>query len=155
MIAVLPDEISAFEAYRLLQFHGISPENLALVGKGYSAPESVGLIDPSHVVWRYGRYGAYVLGLIGLQVALWWTVSWGLSYVLYLTAALLGAAIGGFLGMGMGIAYGIIFKSATAIACHNCLKRGQYLLLLEGNEALTRKGKYVLSTYAHPSDIPF
>jgi hypothetical protein len=37
MIAVLPDEVSAFEAYRLLQFHGISPENLALVGKGYSA----------------------------------------------------------------------------------------------------------------------
>ena len=55
LIAVLPDELSAFEAYRLLQLHGISPENLALVGKGYTAPERVGLIEPSHIVRRYGR----------------------------------------------------------------------------------------------------
>jgi hypothetical protein len=48
----------------------------------------------------------------------------------------------------LGVVYGIIFKSATAIACHNCLKRGQYLLLLEGSEALTRKGREILSGYS-------
>ena len=155
MIAVLPDEVSAFEAYRLLQFHGISPENLALVGKGYSAPESVGLADPKVMVQRYGRYGTCLVGLLGLGIGLWWSWFWALPYPLNIGSGLLGAGIGGFLGMGLGTAYGILFKSATAIACHNCLKKGQYLLLLEGDESLTRKGKYVLSTYAHPSDMPF
>ena len=64
MIAVLPDESSAFEAYRLLQCHGISPEHLALVGKGYSSPDSVGLFNPTFTAWRYAKRGMFWLGVI-------------------------------------------------------------------------------------------
>jgi hypothetical protein len=148
MIAVLPDELAAFEAYRLLQVHGISPENLALVGKGYTTPESVGLLEPSKVVWRYGRYGMYFLGVAGLVIALVVAVSMNLDYALLFAAGLGGMGLGGIIGLVVGMIYGVIFKSATAIACHNCLKQGQYLLLLEGSEALTRKGREILSSYA-------
>jgi len=148
MIAVLPDEMSAFEAYRLLQLHGISPENLALVGEGYTAPESVGLIEPSQVVWRYGRYGLYFLSLVGLAIALVVAVSMGLEYQWLFLVGFGGLGLGGVVGLLVGMIYGVLFKSATAIACHNCLKQGQYLLLLEGSESLTRKGKEILSSYA-------
>jgi len=148
MIAVLPDELSAFEAYRLLQLHGISPEHLALVGEGYTKPESVGLIEPSKVVWRYGRYGMYFLSVVGLAIALVVAVSMNLGYQWLFVAGMAGLGLGAIVGLMFGMIYGVIFKSATAIACHNCLKQGQYLLLLEGSEALTRKGKEILSSYA-------
>ncbi|MFN3926319.1 MAG: hypothetical protein ACK4QL_03130 [Pseudanabaenaceae cyanobacterium] len=154
MIAVLPDEVSAFEAYRLLQLHGISPENLALVGKGYTAPESVGLVEPSQVVWRYGCYGMAGLSglgvLLGLGLGMYWQTSW--QILAFLGAIGLGA--GASLGLVLGMVYGIVFKSATAIACHNYLKRGQYLLLLEGSEALTRRGREILSHYAQQPYSP-
>ncbi len=153
MIAVLPDEVSAFEAYRLLQFHGISPENLALVGKGYTDPESVGLIEPTRVVWRYGRYGMYCLSVLGVAIAVGLAMFMQRDYLWWLVAGTAGLVLGGCVGLVAGMVYGLIFKTATAIACHNCLKRGQYLLLLEGSEALTRRGKEILSSYAVPPEL--
>ena len=70
MIAVLPDESSAFEAYRLLQCHGISPENLALVGKGYTSPDNVGLLNPTHTTWRYAKRGMFWLGITSLGMGI-------------------------------------------------------------------------------------
>ena len=54
-IVVLPDEASAFQAYRLLHYHGISPENLAIVGEGYSSPERVGLMSPLRIACQKAR----------------------------------------------------------------------------------------------------
>jgi hypothetical protein len=153
MIAVLPDESSAFEAYRLLQCHGISPENLALVGKGYSSPDSVGLFNPTRTTWRYAKRAMLWVGgssaalgiilhlLLKLQLPNldWYQTLFVITSTLALIGMLLGAAI--------GTLYGWFFKSSLSISCRNCLDRGQYLLMLEGSESLTRKGREILNSY--------
>jgi len=153
MIAVLPDESSAFEAYRLLQCHGISPENLALVGKGYSSPDSVGLFNPAYTTWRYAKRGMLWLGLtstiMGTLLYLIFSIKlpnldWyqGL-FTIASTSGLIGIVIGG----AIGTVYGWFFKSSLSISCRSCLDRGQYLLMLEGSENLTRKGREILDDY--------
>lgn len=154
MIAVLPDEASAFEAYRLLQNHGISPENLALVGRGYSSPENVGLIEPRRMAWRYAKYGMWLLGILGalagtiVQFAMHLkllTMTWGQTM---LVIVIISSIVGSLAGAILGAVYGLFYKSSTSIACRNCLRQGQYLLLLEGSEVLTRRGREILNRYA-------
>ena len=153
MIAVLPDESSAFEAYRLLQCHGISPENLALVGKGYSSPESVGLINPTRMTWRYAKQGMLWLGIISTLMGIILYVILRLQlpsldwyqalFAIASTSGLIGMVIGG----AIGTFYGWFFKSSLSISCRSCLEKGQYLLMLEGSETLTRKGREILDSY--------
>ncbi|WP_322095857.1 hypothetical protein [Pseudanabaena mucicola] len=153
MIAVLPDESSAFEAYRLLQCHGISPEHLALVGKGYSSPDSVGLFNPAHTTWNYAKLGMLWLGMVStiVGVTLYFIFKINLPnldwYQALFTIASTSGLIGIFTGGTIGTLYGWFFKSSLSISCRGCLERGQYLLLLEGSESLTRKGREILDNY--------
>jgi hypothetical protein len=59
------------------------------------------------------------------------------------TSGIIGIAIGGVIGT----LYGWFFKSSLSISCRNCLDRGQYLLMLEGSETLTRRGREILDSY--------
>lgn len=153
MIAVLPDESSAFEAYRLLQCHGISPENLALVGKGYSSPDSVGLFNPTRTTWRYAKRAMFLSGMISSSLGIILHLLLNLQLpnlnwyqtLLVITATL--GIIGIVVGAAIGTLYGWFFKSSLSISCRNCLDRGQYLLMLEGSESLTRKGREILNSY--------
>ncbi len=157
MIAVLPDEASAFRAYMVLQRHGISPENLALVGRGYSSPESVGLIEPGRMAWKYAKYGMILIGILGAvtgtifqvtvglrSIQLYFQLSWAQTAV---AVAIASGLVGSLLGALFGSLYGLFYKSSTSIACRNCLRQGQYLLLLEGSETLTRRGREILNQY--------
>jgi hypothetical protein len=153
MIAVLPDEVSAFEAYRLLQNHGISPENLALVGKGFSSPESVGLLEPRRMAWRYAKNGVYLFGALSIAIGIAVQLVFNLRFPplnwhqVLLALSITTGAIGSLIGAFLGSFYGLFYKSSTSIACRNCLRQGQYLLLLEGSELLTRRGREILNMY--------
>lgn len=153
MIAVLPDESSAFEAYRLLQCHGISPEHLALVGKGYSSPESVGLFNPTRTTWRYAKRGMFWLGVIAAMIGIILHLIFRLQlpslngYQTLLAIAATSGIIGMVMGAAIGTLYGWFFKSSLSISCRSCLDRGQYLLMLEGSETLTRRGREILDKY--------
>ncbi len=153
MIAVLPDEVSAFEAYRLLQNHGISPENLALVGKGFSSPESVGLLEPKRMAWRYAKHGVYLFGALSIALGVTVQLVFNLRFLTLnwhqtlLALSITTGAIGSLIGAALGSFYGLFYKSSTSIACRNCLRQGQYLLLLEGSELLTRRGREILNMY--------
>ena len=59
------------------------------------------------------------------------------------TAGIIGIVAGGVLGTF----YGWIIKSSLSISCRSCLERGQYLLMLEGSETLTRRGREILDNY--------
>ena len=64
-----------------------------------------------------------------------------------LTIASTSGLIGIFIGGVIGTLYGWFFKSSLSISCRSCLERGQYLLMLEGSETLTRRGREILDDY--------
>ncbi|MBW4695708.1 MAG: hypothetical protein KME27_28500 [Lyngbya sp. HA4199-MV5] len=149
-IVVLPDEASTFQAYRLLHYHGISPEHLAIVGEGYSSPERVGLRTPLQIsVCKARRLGLFAMlsgVVLSLGVSLIINPGWNTALIVLATgmlsglcAALVGALVG-FLGEG-----------STASIYRHHLNQGRYLLLIEGPERLVQRGQEVLGHYLAPS----
>ncbi len=159
----LPDEIAAFQAYRLLQYHGISPENLAIVGDGYSSPERIGLLRPLQIARRKARRFAIVAASVGVIIGILLVLAsatpqlslpnipplppqllhrhrWLMIPALSAACAVLGGSIGGLFGVfGEGTAAGIY---------RHRLRQGHYLLMIEGSEKLVRWAQEVLSQYS-------
>ena len=147
---IFPDEASAFQAYRLLHYYGISPEHLAIVGKGYSNPDHIGLLRPMQIVMRQARHWSIVVGAIGslIAFALVLVQSHGYSNLDSLKPLWLIPAVGvvsGFFGAFLGGLFGLFGEGTTVSVYRHHLNRGQYLLMIEGPEKLVRWGQEVLS----------
>uniref|UniRef100_A0ACD5GWD0 Uncharacterized protein n=1 Tax=Desertifilum tharense IPPAS B-1220 TaxID=1781255 RepID=A0ACD5GWD0_9CYAN len=153
-IAVLPDAEAVFAAYRLVQQHGISPEYLAIVGKGYNSPEWVGLLKPMQITFRQARSMAIATGGLGaiagfliiLTLKVWWVPPIDLSWALFPAAIL----VCGFCGAVVGGLMGFFGEGSTAGIYRHHLRQGRYLLMVEGPEPLVRLSKEVLSQYSTP-----
>lgn len=153
-VIVMPDEMSAFQAYRLLNYHGISPENLAIVGEGYSSPDRIGLLRPRQIALRQAITWGLLAGALGLAAGcvselIWHTdLSQSLQLnprvllipVLGLICSTIGAIVGWFVG--------IFGKGTAASIFRHHLNRGRYLLMIEGTEHLVRWGQEVLGHYS-------
>jgi hypothetical protein len=153
----------------LLRSHGIPPQNLALVGDGYSSPESVGLIEPRRMAWRYAKYLSLFLGVAGMAIGALLLVLYGeqlrflgIPYLVksapqltMIVMAILCGLIGSSLGVLLGIAYGLFFKSNTSIICRKRLRRGEYILLIEGPEDITRRSREILGKYTIGANSEF
>lgn len=142
-----------FQAYRLLHYHGISPEHLAIVGTGYSSPEHVGLLKPMQIATRRARASSLLAGILGALVGLGllllsniqgFDIS-GTQAMLLLPACSL---MGGFCGAVIGALFGLFGEGTTASIYRHHLDRGQYLLMIEGPERLVRWGQEVLGHYS-------
>ncbi|MBW4527355.1 MAG: hypothetical protein KME18_19580 [Phormidium tanganyikae FI6-MK23] len=157
-VMVFPDEASVFQAYRLLHYHGISPEHLAIVGSGYSNPESVGLLKPMKLAVRKARFLSVTLGTLGAIAGLLLVVAAHLGWLTLgeLRTPLLIPAlsiVGGFLGAVIGALFGLFGEGTTASIYRHHLDRGQYLLMIEGSERLVRWGQEILSHYSTSSSL--
>lgn len=146
-IVVLPDAATAFQVYRLLHRHGISPENLAIVGAGYSTPERVGLQSPLRLIVRKALLLALNSTLIGAAlssaVLLLWQVAPNILPLVTLTSLICGIC-----GAFVGALIGIWGEGGTASIYRYHLSRGRYLLLIEGSKTLVTWGQHVLSYYS-------
>lgn len=150
-IAIFPDEVSAFHAYRLLYEHNVSLEHLAIVGQGYSSPERVGLMRPVQVVLDKAMRIALLASLLGLVICgglalLLDRLSWDLLWVLPLAGAM-----SGLFGAATGAIVGFLGEGTTVSLYRHHLRQGHYLLMMEGPEHLVRWGQEVLSYYSMPS----
>lgn len=149
-IVVLPDEAAAFQAYRLLHYHGISPEHLAIVGEGYSSPERVGLMTPLRIAFRkarsFGVAAACSGCVLSVTTSLIFTPGWNIALVVFTTTLLSGvcAAI-------LGGLFGFLGEGSTASIYRHHLNHGRYLLMIEGPEKLVHWGQEVLEHYSAPS----
>lgn len=157
-VMVFPDEASVFQAYRLLHYHGISPEHLAIVGSGYSNPEHVGLLKPMQLAARKSRFLSLILGVLGAIAGLlvFAAAHFGWLNVADLKTPLLIPAMsimGGFLGAVVGALFGLFGEGTTASIYRHHLDRGQYLLMIEGSERLVRWGQEILSHYSTSSSL--
>lgn len=154
-IVPLPHESAAFQAYRVLQYHGISPEHLAIVGQGYSSPQRVGLLQPMQIALQKGRRFARVTGTLGsvagfaVLLVLYLGLSAPLSVSLFAIAPAAGI-MGGFLGAAIGALIGFLGEGSTAGVYHHHLRQGGYLLMMEGSEKLVRRGEEILKQYSAP-----
>jgi uncharacterized membrane protein YeaQ/YmgE (transglycosylase-associated protein family) len=173
----LPDEISAFQAYRLLHYHGISPEHLAIVGEGYSSPERIGLLLPRQIVQRKATKFAMLAGLVGavvggvlLAAAGVYDLTDGMGKTIATVPSVLGlnltgfvamlqhypaallvpllAIVGSTLGAIVGALLGLFEEGTAAGLYRHRLRQGRYLLMIEGSEKLVRWGQEVLSQYS-------
>ena len=153
-VIVLPDEMSAFQAYRLLNYHGISPENVAIVGEGYSSPDRVGLLRPKQIATRQAVTWGLLAGALGLAAGcvLELICHTDLSQSLQLNPRLLLIPVLGFICLTIGAIVGWfvgIFGQGTAASIfRHHLNRGHYLLMIEGTEHLVRWGQEVLGHYS-------
>jgi hypothetical protein len=152
-VLVFPDEVAAFQAYRLLHYHGISPEHLAIVGAGYSNPEHVGLLKPMQIATQKGRALSLIAGTLGAIVGfvLMVVFSFRDSGILGYQPLLLVPAcsiMSGFCGAVVGALFGLFGEGTTASIYRHHIDRGQYLLMIEGPERLVRWGQEVLGHYS-------
>lgn len=150
---IFPDEASAFQAYRLLHYYGISPEHLAIVGRGYSSPEHVGLLKPMQIATRKAGTLALLAGTVGTIVGLVLLLSQSFSdsdFQNFREALVVPAfgIISGFCGAVVGGLFGLFGEGTTVSVYRHHLDRGQYLLMIEGTEKLVRWGQEVLSQYS-------
>jgi hypothetical protein len=149
-VVVLPNEATAFQAYRLLQYHGISPENLAIVGEGYSSPERVGLRKPSQIAMRQARRLALQSALVGTTLGILVSLASQVGLHWFAVGVITGSVSGGC-GAIVGGLIGYLGEGSTASIYRHHLNQGRYLLMMEGPETLVRWGQEVLSHYSAPS----
>jgi hypothetical protein len=153
-VIVLPDEMSAFQAYRLLNYHGISPEHVAIVGTGYSSPERIGLLRPIQIAFRKAVFWGFLAGVLGLVagIALELLCHTRISELIDLNPRLLLIPLlGGIcltIGAVTGWFVGIFGEGTAASIFRHHLNRGHYLLMIEGSEQLVRWGQEVLGHYS-------
>lgn len=149
-IVVFPDEGTVFQAYRLLHYHGISPEHLAIVGQGYSSPERVGLMNPVQIVIRKAIAYAIMAGAIGAVVA-GITVLMGRLEQDTTRVLIVASLISVMTGAMLGAVFGLLGEGTAASIYRHHLHQGRYLLMMEGPENLVRWGQEVLGYYSTPS----
>lgn len=142
-------------AYRLLHYHGISPENLALVGEGYSKPEWVGLVEPKRLARQRAKACAFLgcvcssavgFALVGLLHG-----KYEMPFDLTLAMMIPGfALVGGLVGAAAGALIGLISEMGRLNIYRHHLRQGHYLLMIEGAEQIVRLSQEVLGQYAAP-----
>jgi hypothetical protein len=168
----LPDEISAFQAYRLLQYHGVSPENLAIVGEGYSSPDRIGLLRPFQIARRKASKRLIQCGSIGAVMG-FFSAAW-MSFqphhlnqltllhaqihsevqqfpngLLWLLLPMVSGLLCGLAGAIVGGCLGFFGEGTAAGIYRHRLRQGHYLLMIEGSEKLVRWCQEVLSQYSN------
>ena len=131
-------------------YHGISPENLAIVGKGYSSPERVGLMAPLRIAFQKARSFSVVAACSGIVLSLVTSLTlnpgWNIVVVVLATGLLSGICAAIFGGL-----FGFLGEGSTASIYRHHLNHGRYLLLIEGPEKLVYWGQDVLSHYSASS----
>lgn len=154
-VVVFPNEAAVFQAYRILQAEGVSPEHLAIVGAGYSTPDRVGLRKPMQIALSRGIRLGLLLGTIGsvlgfVTILILSTVIAVPSGLNSITLVLITGIITGFLGTVIGALIGFLGEGSAAGIYRHHLHQGRYLLMIEGSEHLVRTARDILNHYSLP-----
>jgi len=153
LVAVVPSEAEALRAFRHLQQGGFSPENVAIVGRGYRDCDAVGFAKPLDVSRDRAYRTSAFAGVVGAGMGLAFLVATPvrvfdnmvLNVLLAVVTAGLAGAMGGFF-VGGGV--GFVSESSESISYRNKVDRGKYLILVEGGESLVGKA------YDHLQQVP-
>lgn len=159
LVAVLPDRIQAEAAYSALEKENLSTAQVTILGNGYQSADEFGLIDPDHqagkqskqlIYWLvpFGFLAGYAFNLLtGIEI-----FSWAGDMGNHLIGGILGAASGALGAVLVSRTVGLGVGSGDALAYRNRLNQGKYLIVVKGNEELTRQATRVLRSF-EPENI--
>jgi hypothetical protein len=159
LVAVLPDRIQAEEAYTALEKQGVPTEQVSILGRGYKSADEFGLIDPNEQAKKQSQLMAIWLVPFGFVAGLTFNLITGLNTFPW-AGGVGNALIGGLLGAGAGAmgsifsggAAGLVFGSGDALPYRNRLNAGKYLIVVTGNESVTRQATRILRSF-EPENI--
>ena len=159
LVAVLPDRIQAEEAYTALEKEGVPKEQVSILGRGYKSADEFGLIDPNEQAKKQSQLMATWLVPFGFVAGLTFNLITGLNTFPW-AGDIGNVLIGGLLGAGAdamgsifsGGAAGLVFGSGDALPYRNRLNAGKYLIVVTGNESVTRQATRILRSF-EPENI--
>ncbi|WP_449420324.1 hypothetical protein [Phormidium nigroviride] len=152
LVAILPDRIQAEAAYSALEKEGLPMKQISILGRGYKSADEYGLIDPKEQAIKQAKFMAIWLVPFGFFAGFSFSLITGLKTFAF--AGELGDhIIGGILGALSGV-LGSIFVgggvgliSGDALPYRNRLNAGKYLVVVNGNETLTRQATPILRQF--------
>lgn len=154
LVAVLPDRIQAEAAYLALEKEGISTDRVTILGRGYKSADEFGLIDPNEQAVKQAKLMAFWLIPFGFVSGVAFSVLSGLDTFAWageignhVIGGLLGAVAGGMGSLFAGGGAGLVFGSGDALPYRNRLNAGKYLIVVKGNESITRQATTVLRRF--------
>jgi hypothetical protein len=154
LVAVLPDRIQAEAAYLALEKEGISTDRITILGRGYKSADEFGLIDPNEQAIKQAKLMAFWLIPFGFVSGVTFSVLSGLDTFAWageignhVIGGLLGAVAGGMGSFFAGGGAGLVFGSGDALPYRNRLNAGKYLIVVKGNESITRQATSILRRF--------
>lgn len=151
LVAVLPDRIQAEAAYLELEKGGI---NSTILGKGYKSADEFGLIDPKEEARKQAKFMAvwlvpfgFIAGLAFNSITGLDTFPWAGKIGNQVIGGLLGAASGALGSIFVGGGVGLVIGSGDALPYRNRLDAGKYLIVVQGQENLTREATRILRRF--------
>jgi hypothetical protein len=156
LVAVLPDRIQAEAANLALEKEGI---NNTILGKGYKSADEFGLIDPKEQAAKQAKFMAVWLVPFGFFAGITFnsitgldTFPWAGEVGNRIIGGLLGAASGALGSIVAGGGVGLVVGGGDALPYRNRLDAGKYLVVVQGQENLTREATRILRQF-EPENI--
>jgi hypothetical protein len=159
LVAVLPGRIQVEAAYSALEKAGLPTSQVNILGDGYLSADEFGMIDPdkqarkqsTQLFWwlvPFGFVAGYAFNYLTQIEIFPQFARFGNEFLAGILGAIAGALGAGLIGRGTGITVG----SGDALPYRNRLNAGKYLIVVTGNEDLTREATRVLRQF-EPENI--
>ncbi|MEH2300357.1 hypothetical protein [Nostoc sp.] len=159
LVAVLPDRIQAEAANSALEKAGLPTSQVNILGDGYLSADEFGLINPdkqarkqsTRLLWwlvPFGFFAGYAFNYLTKIEIFPQVARFGNEFLAGILGAIAGALGAALIGGGVGSTVG----SGDALPYRNRLNAGKYLIVVTGNEDLTREATRVLRQF-EPENI--
>jgi hypothetical protein len=159
LVAVLPGRIQVEAAYSALEKAGLPTSQVNILGDGYLSADEFGMIDPdkqarkqsTQLFWwlvPFGFVAGYAFNYLTQIEIFPQFARFGNEFLAGILGAIAGALGAALIGRGTGITVG----SGDALPYRNRLNAGKYLIVVTGNEDLTREATRVLRQF-EPENI--
>ena len=152
LVAVLPDRIQAEAAYSALEKEGLPMKQISILGRGYKSADEYGLIDPKEQAIKQAKFMAIWLVPFGFFAGFSFSLITNLKTFAFagevgdhVIGGILGAISGALGSLFVGGGVGLV--SGDALPYRNRLNAGKYLVVVNGNETLTRQATTILRRF--------
>lgn len=151
LVAVLSDRLQAETAYAALDAQDFPLNTVAILGKGFQSADEFGFVDPNQKVrqqalrmmtWTipFGFAAGVTFSIISQLETFIWAGVWGNHII----GGILGAIGGAMGGLFVGGGTELIPLGWDALPYQRRLDAGQFLLVIQGSETLTRRATRIL-----------